>query len=504
MFEHRENQDFYSVIRKSSFYLLVLRSITPLVSFFITIYIIRKLSVDAYGVYNILIAIMGYIGLLSSLGLPHIFQRYIPEFYQKKQLAKLKRLVDRGLFWRFVLICGFIVVLIIFAHPIERLFQFSEAIRYFAFFSVAIIFFLETRLLSLTFTSTFQHKYYVIIQISYVLFRAGLIYCLLFIGKELVGLLMAESAAYLFLFILQFYYFRKSFPVSRKKEEADLPIQRLIRFGGFSYLYEAGSEILAVSTDYFIISAFLGPASVAIYAFANRIMKLITRILPYSVLANIIRPVFFTKYSQNDDPENLNKMFNFLIKIMAFFSFPIVFAMFVLGDKIIIYIFDPRYINSLEVLWIVAIFYALNFLMNPVGLVLQSIEKVQILFYSKIFAIYNIIGDLLVVNKYGIIGIALVTGSAVLFQNIFSFVCARKYTRLILETKGLFKIILNSAVMAVMIFPFRNMVDSMWILIFFAIMGGCVYFVMSFFNKVFSVEERNIVNKILPKPLFVF
>jgi len=491
------------LIRRNSFYVLIERSIIPVINFLITIYIVRRLTVDEFGIYNILLAVMGYVGLLSGLGLSNIFVRFIPEFYQKRQIANLKKLVEKGLLWRFVICVGIILIILLFSVQIGELFKFKIPIQYIIIFSTAIIFSLESGLLSGALTSVFHHKNYVIAQICYTILRAGILYYLLK-SKGLVGLLITESIAFGFLFIVQFFYYRRFLAIHSLEEKTELPFKRLLRFGGYSYFNEIGSKILSVHTDFFVISAFLGPVAVGIYAFANKIMNLTTHVLPHSMFINIIRPAFFTRYTINKDPEQINKMFNFLVKLIAFFAFPLVTGIFVLGDKLIIYAFDPKYLVSLRVLWIVAAFAVLSFFLEPVGLVLQSIEKVKILFFSKIFAIYNLVADLLVIKPYGIIGIALATGSAVLFKNIFCYLFAKRYTRLRIDFKGLGMIAINSLFMGFILYLFRNMVVDLPSFIVIIIFGGVIYFVVAHFNRAFSEKERDVINKILPRPVFSF
>jgi len=499
-----QSSDLFHLIRKNSFYMLLERSIVPLINFIVTVFIIRRLTIDDYGIYNILLALMSYISLFSSLGLPNIFQRYVPEFHQKGNIPELKKLIERGLLWRFLVTCITMLIFIVFSEYLGKLLNFQNAFKYFLIFSVAIIFYLESSLLSIFLTSIFHHKMYVKSQIIYVLFRSVLLFYLLSIGKQLKGLLIAESISYVFLFILQFYYYKKFIGVRISNKNVKLPIKRLLRFGGYSYFNEIGAEILSVSTDLIIISAFLGPLAVGIYSFANRLMMLISRILPQFMFMSIIRPVFFTKYVQNKDPEQIKKMFNFLMKIIAFVSFPLLMEIIIFGDKLIIYVFDPKYIKSMNVLYVVACFFTLNFFVRPIELVLQSIEKVNVLFYSKLFAIYNLIADFLIVRHFGIIGVAVVTGTAVLGKNIFCYLYAKKYVFLKLGLKSLMSIAINSIIMGLFLYALRNQVVNLMSFIFVTIIGGLIYILASYFNKAFSAQERNILNNILPIPIFVF
>lgn len=498
----------YSQIRKSGLYSIAGKTVTPIVTFLITIYIVRKLSVGEYGTYHVLLGAMYYIGLLSSLGLPSIFQRFVPEFHTKRHFTKIKRLVFRGSFYRTGLAAMFIVIIILFSGLSGRLFNIDDWQGYFQIFSLAILFFLETELIGLTLTSLFLHKYYVISNLTYILMRAVLLYYLLNRGLALKGLLLGEVVMYgIFLALLVFFYHSRFVRKSRDESESgqtELPVKRLFKYGALSYFNEMGVMVLDVSTDIFIISAFLGPVAVGIYAFANKLTGMLSRILPHSLLQEVIRPSFFIKYVASDSDNALQKMGNLLIKIIAFFAIPTTFAVIILGEKIIVLLFDPKYIASLNVLWIVVSFLTIRHFQGPLGLILQSLEKVHFLFYSKIFSIYNLIFDLIVVQYWGITGVAIVTGSAILFQDVFLYFAIKREAGFALSFRPLFSVILNSLPMAAVLYLLNDSITNLLVFTFVVALGTLVYFVTCFMHKIFTAEEQNVLNKIIGKPLFKF
>jgi len=175
-----------------------------------------------------------------------------------------------------------------------------------------------------------------------------------------------------------------------------------------------------------------------------------------------------------------------------------------LGDKLINYVFDPKYFASLPVLVVIVSFQMVNNLQRPVELVLQALEKVNIIFYSKVFAIYNIILDLIIIKAYGVVGVAIVTGTAVLFQGIFYYYFANKYISLDLDLKRLSIILSNCFIMAIPVYFLRNTVQNLASFILVVCIGLLIYLTASFVNKAFSDEERKMLNKVLVKPVFVF
>ncbi|MGW8272840.1 MAG: oligosaccharide flippase family protein, partial [Thermodesulfovibrionales bacterium] len=296
--------------------------------------------------------------------------------------------------------------------------------------------------------------------------------------------------------------FRRTHPVGVKT--GTLSFRRLFRYGGFTFVNEIGSSILNESTDYFIIAAFLGPAAVGLYAFATRILKMFTHALPTNIFQRLVHPVFFLRFAENKDYGELSRMFNLLAKFNAFLCIPFCVGVFTLGDKMIVHLFDEKYLESFTAMRIIVLFVAVNTLFTSVGLVIKSIERVEVLLKSKVFSLYNLAGDILVAPAYGITGVAVVTGSAVLFKELYCFYYARKYTGLAIDWRGVAAILANSLLMGALVYPMRALVTGLATFAAAVVAGVCVYGLLSRLNRPFTRDERGTINSLLPAPLFPF
>jgi len=494
-------------MRNSSGYVLLGKLITPVITFLVSVLIVRILSVNDFGIYNFVFAVMAYVGLFSSFGLPNIFKRYIPEFMHNREHRNVRKTVEYGLIIRLLMLLIALSGITLFAEPIGTLFKIDNYIQYFQIFAFGILFYLEAQLLGTALVSLFLHKYFVLTQICYTLIRGGLLFILLHRGYGLHTLLIVEVAGYALMFgFLMLFYWRKKPEIDQDKEkpEAVFPLKRLMRYGGFCYFNEVGEEVLDVRTDLFIITAFLGTHMMGLYAFATETVRLISRWMPHRLLMDVITPSFFSRYAQTRDVEDLNSMFNLVTKLITFFLFPLVMGMLLFGDKLIQYVYDPKYMEALVLLWIVVIFSAVNALAYPIGLVVEAVEHVEIHLYSKIFSIYNIIGDIVVIRPFGIVGVAVITGSAVLFKTIFTLVFVRKYVKLTIDWRSQIRILFNAAVMGVGLLLLRPLIHHLSGFIFATLAGGILFLLMSFFNKAFTHEERALINKITARPWFHF
>ncbi len=472
---------------------------------FVTTYIIRSLTVKDYGIYAVLYSLIGYVSVIGSLGIPAVCQRFVPEALQQKEYSLIKQLVFRGLILRVVLSVATVCMILLFHGPIGRLLKVDGFVGYFSIFAWGIVLSLEASLLTSVLHSLFLHKYSVIASTLYTIFRGGCVCVLLTMGLGIRGVLWAEVAAWGLWALLQYlaYYFQFA-RLHTGGEETALPLYRYVRYGGLSSLNDIGGSILGVSTDFFIITVFLGPEAVALYAFADRVIRIFAHVLPHVVLIDVIRPTFFTKYAESRNKQHLAAMFNLLVKIGAFCVIPLAAGMLVLGDKMIAIVFKPEYLTAKWILWLLMAFTTINIFAQPTGLVLQAVEQVQINLYSKIFAIYNLVVELLVIQWFGVTGVVLVTCSAVLFKNLFCYYYAKKYAGLRIDWRSLGTIAANAVIMMLVLWPLRQFVDTFVSLSAVVVVGMLVYLVSSWYNKAFNSQERGYINRIVGWPVCGF
>jgi O-antigen/teichoic acid export membrane protein len=77
----------------------------------LTFYIVKKIGLENYGIYSLIIATGGYIGILD-LGISTSFVKYISEFYTLKDKDRINTLMNTG--FLFYLILGIFIVFLVF------------------------------------------------------------------------------------------------------------------------------------------------------------------------------------------------------------------------------------------------------------------------------------------------------------------------------------------------------------------------------------------------------
>ena len=464
----------------------------------------RLLSVEEFGIYSVLMSLNGYVLLLASIGVPHTFRRYIPAAFAKGNYRYINKLLLVGIALNIII--SLLIISIFNFNSIYSLFSIENFWDYFGIFWVYILFFVLANTFQIVFFSLFTHHIVTLGLTVLQIFRITLIGYAYINDLNLIYILYVEVVSYAFI-IIYFIFNYLNFYIKHRNtnnQDSKLELKRLINYGGFSFLNEAGAKILNVATDTIIISIFLGPVSAGLYGFCERVINRLIRFMPHNLLNDVIDPIVFAKYETDNEQFSINYIFNFLTKIGVFVVLPISICLWSFSDLIIKYIFDAKYMDALVPLYIFTFYILFNSFLERSSLVLRIIEKPKYIFYSKIFAIYNLIGDIIVVKYYGIVGVAAVTASALIFKNIYFYFIAIKFTHISLNFSKLINIMINCFPLILFILLIKQYIYNIYSLLLVIFICIIIFLITCTLNKSFTNEERNILNNKLPYPIFIF
>lgn len=481
---------------------------SQLAGMFIVWLLVKKLSVEEFGIYNLLLGTSGFLGIASSLGLIPAFQRYLPEFFQKKEYSKFLWTVRFGLAFRVGASVISIAVILLFFDKIGPFFKIDDYLLYFTIFAVGLFFNLQATVIDRALQAMFLHKYVVYANFCYEFIRLCLFCFFLYLGYGLYEVLLIDLFTYLGLLGLTYYYYRLNRPRDMEIEKyakdfsKQVLLKRVFRYSGFSLFNDIGRRVLDVGLDFFVVSHFLGLSALGYYAFAARIGRVISQWLPSRALRTVVMPVYFARYAELNSKNELNKMFHFLTKLNLFLILPVFTIGAIFGKEIIKYVFDPKYLNMYPIM----ILFFIHYLMMafPVAIALQAIEKPEIILIGKFSAIYNIIMGIVLIQLWGIFGMALATTSAMILKKAFEYTMSKKYAGITFPWVGIFKIGLNCCISGYLMVWAKQYATSTLSLAFVCILALFLYLGISFLNKAFLPEERSIVNKMIGRQCFVF
>ena len=492
-----------NVIRKSSLFSVLGRLFERLFKIFIAWLLIKYLSTAEYGIYSLLLGISVYLNIFTSFGILPSFARYTPEFYQNKEIPKLKWLIKTGLIFRVSVAFIFLSIIITFYDYIAPFFNVAEYSVYFIIFASGLLFLFQAQLIQSALQSMFLHSKSVTANSIFLVVRGLLLVTFFSLGYGLLYVLIADLIANLGIMAAVYFYYNnaiqkvnhlKGTPFSKKKL-----FKRIFRYSGYSLFNEIGVMFIDISTDFFVISHFLGTVQLGFYAFAARVGRMISELFPSRILMNVITPTYFSRYSQTGDKSELNKMFHFLSKLNAFTIFPIFGIFCIYGKEIIQFVFDEKYLAGYTVMLVLF----LHFIMKafPVALALQAVEKPEMILVGKVFSIYNLVMDIVLIQIWGIMGVAIATSSAMIFKKIFEYYMSRRYAQLSIPWLSLIKTSLNCIIIIIIGYLFKDLITDLISLIIVVLCLGFIYLGLSFLNSAFNSEEKAMLNKIIGKQI---
>ena len=473
---------------------LIFKTLSQLFGVIAIVLLVRVLSEHDYGIYNLLYSIVGLIGTVASLGIGNTLERYIPEYYQKGEFKTAHNLYRMSSVIRLttsIAILGFILILWQEIAPVLKI---TEYKAYFMLFTLVVVLHQQRNMLETCLSSYFLHKYSKSIGLIFSILKAAGYGLIIMFDNNLWYAIIIDLLAYFIVFTsLQILYFNKipvstgSMDFSAKQEK-----KRITRYALFYNFNDAGVGLLNANFDNFIIVMFLNPAAVGAYSFCVHLTSQITSLLPLKYLKDVIKPTFFSMGISSNDKNDVKLFFQSLVKINSLFAIPCFFFLLIYSDNIIALIFNNKFIDYSSVLCGIFFFSILNSF--PFGTIAQFREKADIILYSKIFAVYNLIADVILIKMFGIWGAVFATGTATLAKNYFIWYFVKEDA----SFKGmgsffakiiLFWMILSIAVHSICLFTLPHALYQL----FFGILMFAAAFFVQFKCDLFKNYEKKII-----------
>jgi len=394
--------------------------------------LVRGMTKEDFGVLNLLYAFIPFVSTVASLGLEQTLRRYQPEYLRAGNLpaaAWLVRFVASARFGANVILLSLILLC---WNQVAPLFKLTPYRAEFLLLGLLVLVHLQARVLELSLASHMLQRYSVgslavlaVVKLS--------VYCLLWwqdaftLQHALIADIVAFAVAYAFLLAA---YRRHCVPGPLEKPYRPEALQRrrLLRYAAFNNFNDAGTLFLDRRLDSFFIAAIIDPVSVGIYAFYSRLSEMAVNLLPTRLFDNVVQPMFFAVDAESAE-HRLPQYFSLLLNLNLVLLWPVLAFALVYHAEIVLGVFGGKFVEDSWLLPIIVVFELINAIGPPVGLVAQYEEKVDIILYSKIFGIYNVIALVTLIPIFGIFGAALASGSAQAMKNGFIWWHVRKRGR---------------------------------------------------------------------------
>jgi len=465
-----------------------------------SILVIRKLDVDVYGTFSFLLGLFSVFQLFILSPVKDLLNRFIPELSMNNHMNALKRLAIYSTIISIILTGLMLACFAIFQGPIAKFFNINQFDLHFNAFMWYVITFGIKSMIEVIFTSLLLHKHSSTYNIFSYLARAILYFAFLPLLDVNLLLNIESIVSVVFIIFAVILIIRKYKTITNLKDTPyDGPplTKRVLRYGSLSMMNELGAGVVGKTSDYYIISAMSNAYNVGLYGFALKIYDMFYKVLPVREFETVLRPLFFKKFTGENEGMGLNQMYNFIIKILLpIFLAPFVYFV-VFGLPVINIVFDPKYADAYVITCISLLTNVIAGVFYPLPFVIQLKERVEISLISKVVVIFSLGAGILFMKWYGIVGVAIATMLGGLLKNLLMWYMARNLDNISIHRAVYSKTIIFSAILFIIFLPFSSFYNSLTGLIIgsliFTITYACFIIIVNPFNK----NDYDVLNKLL-------
>ena len=466
--------------------------IAAFLGYLVRVILAKNLSMEEFGLFYAVFAFLGLIGIFKSFGFDKALAKFIPEFMHKKENDSIKNSILYVVIIQ--LITNSIVIIVIYMISdflASNYFHNSQA--GIILILMAIAFFLDSfsQVLKFAFQGFKKMAYFSGVD----LIRMTLITIIILAGFKLNYGLLSPIIAYIItpivlLIIFSWILVKKVFPeffVSKFMINKML-LKRISKYSIHILAISVGGVVLGY-TDTIMLTYFTGLTSVALYSVALPT----ARVLLYfpRALSEVLLPLTSELWAKKKE-KMLREGMELLYKYSFIIIIPLVFMMFSFADLIISVFFGRSYMpaaNAMKILSIGMIFATISGINSNF---FPGIGKPQItskIVYSA--AIFNFIGNLILIPLLGINGAAITTSLGYLIMMTIGLINMRKFIEISFPIKIWAKSLIAGLIFTLIIWLLKGLlVFNVWFeTAIVLIMSGIVYIALLFLLKVINTAE---------------
>lgn len=377
--------------------------IALIIGFFTTPIVTRLLSPEQYGIASLFTLVSNLIILICGLGLDQGFVRF---FFEEKNKVKLLR---KCIKYPIILLILVSIILILFWEKISVIIFGKKNIILIYFLIANIFLLLINRFSILILRMNQKAKTYSLIQVLTQIFNFIFILLLYYKYKDNAEVLIFSTVLSLFITTFISLIIEKNFFKSKNNTSSVL-FKELINYS-FPIALTVSLNWIFSSSDKIIIKYFKNLTELGLYSAAFKVVSLLS--IVQNGFTTFWAPVAYERYNQNS---NEREFFEKVFKVVSFLILTIGICI-LMCKEILVYILGFKYEEASNIMPML-IFMPIMFLLSEVtGLGINFKKKTKFhLYISIIVSIINVLGNLILVPRYGAKGAAISTGiSYILF-----------------------------------------------------------------------------------------
>lgn len=475
--------------------------------------LVRTLPALDYGLYVAFTGI-GELSMLGfGLGLTQIAERYVPELKLAGRYAELRALAMRGFVLRIALLLAG-SLLVVAAAPLLLGDAGREAARRaLPFFMVSVLGEAAGRWTETVFDSLLLQSHS---QVSILVRYGSRLAMLAWYAHEgrpvtLQLWVMTEAACYLASALFSAWLMHRVTASDAGSADAagapKLELRRYLRFAWPSYMAELVSLLSSLDMTKLLIARLFGAPAAALAGFCLSLCWMLQRYLPSFLLIGMLRPLFVSALQAADPPARLTQLFNLLIKLNVFIMVPAIALGAMHGDALIDALSGGRFHDGGLVLSLLLVLILSQAVRQTLNLLASVFEDGHGRLISTVAGNVIFGAGVLVSTRYGLASLL----CGLVAADIAACACLLWRIRGHgLRLRPPLRAVCTTAVAAAAVsWLMQPLIAALggpgaWSLLASTAAAGLGYLILTAALKPFDAAERNVVNSMIPRKLFIW
>ncbi|MEM5563987.1 flippase [Psychroserpens sp. AS72] len=391
------------------------------IGFFFKIYISKELGADMLGVYALGMTVVSVLSVFLSLGLGNGLVRFVSKYLAQENYTQLHTYLRKTL--GITLVMSVISASLFFLFPefiANTLLKSPELTPYLSYFGILLIINAIITLCDQTIRGLQEvRKSTLIGHFVRLPLKIAVAVGFITMGYQLEGYIWAEIIGAIVALALFFWLIKKLLPKQMPKLSlrSTSKINKEERTFGNNMLLINTIGLLRSEGDKILLAIYLTTTDLGVYSIALTLTAFVPTIL-LSVNA-IFTPIISQLHTENRMME-LKKYYQASCKYIFVLTVPLIVFLIVYNQPVL-NVFGEEFKLGGQVLILLLIAQVINISTGSVGMMLNMTGLERVSRNSTIFiAILSMIGYLLLIPKYGLIGIGIVKLLALSLQGIYA------------------------------------------------------------------------------------
>lgn len=395
-------------IRKNIAHFVLGKALTAVFSVVVLLLIARVLPVQQFAAYTIFQALISLVNVISDFGVGSAVIRYIPELRAANNNLPMYQLIFRGGGIRMGMIATTLAVLWFASTWWSPWFNLDDWLPWLALYLPVGWLRLSNMFVFRTMESLLWQKVTQYSMAAGSLTRLVFVLWLMWDGSlSLKGVILMELASEIVIFALLLMGFLtrwRSDPLRAQGDRGWLHHNwgRLRRFAIWGYLQGLATLLYGGSANRIAASATLPAGTVGLFGFVDSLTDYGQRYLPTRMLNGMIQPLFFARYSQTGDFQELSRLANmtFRASLLAL-GLPAVLLL-TGGEALLNWLTAGKYGQAAYLVAGMIFVLGLESLRSQMELMVQAVERNEIFLVSNLMLSTSLVVSLALLPYIGL------------------------------------------------------------------------------------------------------